>query len=325
MREQVRVITRQADQREHLSCARIDDDRSAGRLPIADETCRQRLRGCTLKRRVKAEIHRVAGHGRLRRDRPDNLSACVDLDVGPAIPAAEQGLDARLHADFAHDLARPVAELPQAFQVGVVERPDIADHVSEDERIDVGPHRSLHDRSAGHLGQPFVDRELLLWRQVRIESDGRVQVRRRESRRHLRLRLTGDARQLRQLDRARAGVERQTGGHHLQAPHRAVRDKGRPMAVVDDSAVGLQDNSMPGVGAGHAGEGRAIADLELRKLDRQPAYGQHPQRGRGHQPHRPLRLGGHASQLDQTGSARLVTGECSLRTVARTRGIRAAL
>ena len=195
----------------------------------------------------------------------------------------------------------------------------------EDQRIDIGPHSPLHDRSAGQLRQPLVYRELLFLRESRFEADTRIRICRCKIRRDLLLRLAGDARQLRQLDRSPASVERQPGGNHLQAPDRAVGHQRHAMAVVDDSAIGLEDHPMHGVGARHAGQDRAIGDLELGQLDCQPAYHQHGQQGGGYEPHGPASLGGHASQLDQTGSGRLVTGECSLRTTPRTMGIRAAL
>src|ERR1700687_2684090 len=144
--EEVGVVAGNAHNRQYLSGSRIDYDRRACRLAVANQSLRELLRGRALQVRVEGEIHGISSDGRLQADGPHDLAPRVDLDVSPTIQASKRGLEAGFDSNFADHLSRLIAKRAQALEVGVVQRSHVADHVTENHRVDVAPDSASHDR-----------------------------------------------------------------------------------------------------------------------------------------------------------------------------------
>ncbi len=291
MREEVGVIAGQADHGEHLARPRIDHHRGACGLAVARESRGERRRGRPLEARVERQIDGAARDRRQRGQHLPDLAARVDLDVGPSVLAAERRFETRLDANLADQLVGLVPEQLQSIRLRGIDRPDVADHVAEDQRIAVRPDRALDDGDTRQLGQTLVDRKVVRLGEVCHDGHRGEGVGRQQLSRELFFRDSRDSRQLDELLRAFPRIRRYARGHHCEAPHRAVLHQGRGVAVVDDAAVRLQHDAAHRVGLGKGRESRTVRHLQLRELDRQDADHEHGKGPGGGQAERPPRPG----------------------------------
>jgi len=85
--------------------------------------------------------------------------------------------------------------------------------------------------------------------------------------------------------------------HNLKVPYRRVLHERHAVAVVDDPAVGLEDDAVNRVRAREPGQGRRVEHLQLRELEGEDADHQDDDCGRGHHPSRPSRPRRDAAEL----------------------------
>ncbi len=298
MCEEIRVVSRHADHGQDLAGTGVDHHRSPRALVVAAQAGHQRSRCRDLQLEVDRQVHRVARDRRLRIQHAHDLAPRIDHLVRPAVDPAQPRLQAGLDADLADELIGLVALALEGVHLRLVDRRHITDDMTEQCGVQIRAYGPARDGHAWKRGDALGDPQLLRLREARANRDASVGVGIRDLDRQSACVDAHQSGQRIDLRRARRGGRRKGGWNHLNAPRRSVLHQRYAVAVVDDAALGLDDDSVHRVFARQRGERRALGDLHLRKLHREHPEGQHRHhRGRG-QAQRPARARQGSSQRD---------------------------